>query len=84
MRSAKAEPLKIMISGAPASGKGTQCQLITQKVCLYVSPTFSVSCYTSFTSSWNKYVEFEKEDFHVFMSGFAPAFRAFSSFINEL
>ncbi|KAF8107292.1 hypothetical protein N665_0124s0083 [Sinapis alba] len=28
----KAEPpLKIMISGAPASGKGTQCQLITQK-----------------------------------------------------
>lgn len=24
-------PLKIMISGAPASGKGTQCQLITQK-----------------------------------------------------
>lgn len=30
--SAKAEPLRIMISGAPASGKGTQCQLITQKV----------------------------------------------------
>lgn len=28
---AKAEPLKIMISGAPASGKGTQCELITQK-----------------------------------------------------
>ncbi|XP_013660787.2 adenylate kinase 2, chloroplastic [Brassica napus] len=28
----KAEPpLKIMISGAPASGKGTQCELITQK-----------------------------------------------------
>ncbi|XP_048332154.1 adenylate kinase, chloroplastic [Ziziphus jujuba] len=27
----KAEPLRIMISGAPASGKGTQCQLITQK-----------------------------------------------------
>lgn len=25
------EPLKIMISGAPASGKGTQCQLITSK-----------------------------------------------------
>ncbi|KAJ0253970.1 Adenylate kinase 2 [Hirschfeldia incana] len=24
-------PLKIMISGAPASGKGTQCQLISQK-----------------------------------------------------
>lgn len=29
--SAKAEPLKVMISGAPASGKGTQCQIITQK-----------------------------------------------------
>ncbi|XP_062165271.1 adenylate kinase, chloroplastic [Alnus glutinosa] len=27
----KPEPLKIMISGAPASGKGTQCELITQK-----------------------------------------------------
>ncbi|KAG5524827.1 hypothetical protein RHGRI_031483 [Rhododendron griersonianum] len=27
----KPEPLKVMISGAPASGKGTQCQLITQK-----------------------------------------------------
>ena len=30
--SAKAEPFKVMISGAPASGKGTQCELITQKV----------------------------------------------------
>ncbi|XVF63380.1 hypothetical protein PTKIN_Ptkin09bG0083000 [Pterospermum kingtungense] len=29
--SAKPEPLKIMISGAPASGKGTQCEIITQK-----------------------------------------------------
>ncbi|OMO78990.1 Adenylate kinase [Corchorus olitorius] len=29
--SAKAEPLKVMISGAPASGKGTQCELITKK-----------------------------------------------------
>ncbi|KAJ4713738.1 Adenylate kinase chloroplastic [Melia azedarach] len=29
--SAKVEPLKIMISGAPASGKGTQCELITKK-----------------------------------------------------
>ncbi|XP_015576444.1 adenylate kinase, chloroplastic isoform X2 [Ricinus communis] len=28
---AKPEPLKIMISGAPASGKGTQCELITKK-----------------------------------------------------
>ncbi|KAA3453526.1 adenylate kinase, chloroplastic-like [Gossypium australe] len=29
--SAKAEPLKVIISGAPASGKGTQCELIAQK-----------------------------------------------------
>ncbi|KAF2297299.1 hypothetical protein GH714_020900 [Hevea brasiliensis] len=29
--SAKPESLKIMISGAPASGKGTQCELITKK-----------------------------------------------------
>ncbi|CAM8979687.1 unnamed protein product [Rhodiola kirilowii] len=28
---AKPEPLKIMISGAPASGKGTQCELIKTK-----------------------------------------------------
>ncbi|KAL0737808.1 hypothetical protein Bca4012_014018 [Brassica carinata] len=28
---AEPPPLKIMISGAPASGKGTQCELITQK-----------------------------------------------------
>ncbi|XP_078433112.1 adenosine monophosphate kinase [Wolffia australiana] len=28
---AKLEPLKIMISGAPASGKGTQCELIKEK-----------------------------------------------------
>ncbi|KAE8735432.1 putative adenylate kinase 5 [Hibiscus syriacus] len=27
----KNEPLKVMISGAPASGKGTQCELIVQK-----------------------------------------------------
>lgn len=26
------EPLKVMISGAPASGKGTQCELIVKKV----------------------------------------------------
>ncbi|XP_062099386.1 adenylate kinase, chloroplastic isoform X1 [Humulus lupulus] len=31
VRSAKPEPLRVMISGAPASGKGTQCHLITQK-----------------------------------------------------
>ncbi|XP_049386142.1 adenylate kinase 5, chloroplastic [Solanum stenotomum] len=29
--SARSEPLKVMISGAPASGKGTQCELIVQK-----------------------------------------------------
>ncbi|KAF5731549.1 adenylate kinase chloroplastic-like [Tripterygium wilfordii] len=29
--SAKADPLKVMISGAPASGKGTQCELIKKK-----------------------------------------------------
>lgn len=28
----ESEPLRVMISGAPASGKGTQCELITQKV----------------------------------------------------
>ncbi|KAK4413330.1 Adenylate kinase, chloroplastic [Sesamum alatum] len=27
----KPEPLRVMISGAPASGKGTQCELITKK-----------------------------------------------------
>lgn len=32
MNCAAAEPLKVMISGAPASGKGTQCELIVQKV----------------------------------------------------
>ncbi|KAE8666532.1 Adenylate kinase 2 [Hibiscus syriacus] len=29
--STKAEPLKVIISGAPASGKVTQCELVTQK-----------------------------------------------------
>lgn len=29
--SVNTEPLKVMISGAPASGKGTQCELIVQK-----------------------------------------------------
>ncbi|KAI0492309.1 hypothetical protein KFK09_026580 [Dendrobium nobile] len=28
---ARVEPLKVMISGAPASGKGTQCQMIVEK-----------------------------------------------------
>lgn len=44
MGSGKAEPLRIMISGAPASGKGTQCQLITQKVC-YAFDSFFFSCF---------------------------------------
>lgn len=46
------EPLKIMISGAPASGKGTQCQLITSKVsqfgkqfyCLLFTSYFNCFC----------------------------------------
>lgn len=32
MKCSAAEPLKVMISGAPASGKGTQCELIVKKV----------------------------------------------------
>lgn len=32
VRCSKSEPLKVMISGAPASGKGTQCEIIVQKV----------------------------------------------------
>ncbi|XP_058206937.1 adenylate kinase 5, chloroplastic isoform X5 [Rhododendron vialii] len=28
----KSEPIKVMISGAPASGKGTQCEMIVQKM----------------------------------------------------
>lgn len=31
VRCSKSEPLKVMISGAPASGKGTQCEMIVQK-----------------------------------------------------
>nr|GEV02833.1 adenylate kinase 5, chloroplastic [Tanacetum cinerariifolium] len=31
VRCSQKEPLKVMISGAPASGKGTQCELIVQK-----------------------------------------------------
>ncbi|CAI0395110.1 unnamed protein product [Linum tenue] len=31
IRCSAVEPLKVMISGAPASGKGTQCELIVQK-----------------------------------------------------
>ena len=32
MEAAKADPLNVMIAGAPASGKGTQCELIKAKV----------------------------------------------------
>lgn len=32
MECALGEPLKVMISGAPASGKGTQCEMIVEKV----------------------------------------------------
>ncbi|KAL7602460.1 hypothetical protein Lser_V15G23853 [Lactuca serriola] len=31
VRCSQNEPLKVMISGAPASGKGTQCEMIVQK-----------------------------------------------------
>lgn len=34
--SANPNSLKIMISGAPASGKGTQCELITKKVSFFI------------------------------------------------
>lgn len=46
------EPLKVMISGAPASGKGTQCELIVHKVnkCTSNPYPFLVSLYI-FTNS---------------------------------
>ncbi|KAK2965785.1 hypothetical protein RJ640_009491, partial [Escallonia rubra] len=31
VKCSQSEPLKVMISGAPASGKGTQCEMIVQK-----------------------------------------------------
>lgn len=34
----KSEPMKVMISGAPASGKGTQCEMIVKKVSLFFFP----------------------------------------------
>lgn len=40
----KPEPLKIMISGAPASGKGTQCELITQKVSFFLFSASECVC----------------------------------------
>ena len=33
-QSSSATPLKVMIMGAPAAGKGTQCEKIVEKVCL--------------------------------------------------
>lgn len=33
-------PLRVMISGAPASGKGTQCQMIVEKVSAFFSLRF--------------------------------------------
>ncbi|KAL0360076.1 UNVERIFIED_CONTAM: Adenylate kinase, chloroplastic [Sesamum radiatum] len=33
----KAETLRVMISGAPASGKGTQCELITKKYLVHIA-----------------------------------------------
>lgn len=36
-------PLKVMISGAPASGKGTQCELIVKKVS-QLSCVFLLKC----------------------------------------
>ncbi|PIM97399.1 adenylate kinase [Handroanthus impetiginosus] len=45
----KAEPLRIMISGAPASGKGTQCELITKKVLfLFFCLTFYFICFNNY------------------------------------
>ena len=37
MVAALADPLKVMIAGAPASGKGTQCELIKAKVSTVLS-----------------------------------------------
>lgn len=36
VRCSAGRPLKVMISGAPASGKGTQCELIVKKVILHL------------------------------------------------
>ncbi|RVW94980.1 hypothetical protein CK203_040073 [Vitis vinifera] len=45
--SANPNSLKIMISGAPASGKGTQCELITKKVSFfyYLRASSLSNCY---------------------------------------
>ena len=40
----KSEPLKIMISGAPASGKGTQCELIKKKVNFFFQLAIEFLC----------------------------------------
>ena len=41
------EPLRIKISGAPASGKGTQCELITRKVSNFINKRASEIFYFS-------------------------------------
>jgi nucleoside-triphosphatase THEP1 len=41
---ALADPLKVMISGAPASGKGTQCEFIKAKVSDPLYASVSVCC----------------------------------------
>lgn len=52
MALAKSEPLRVMISGAPAPGEGTRCELITEKVrVLFSIFNFSPLCYLNF-SSW--------------------------------
>lgn len=44
----KDEALRIMISGAPASGKGTQCELIVQQV--QPPPSILFACLVSINS----------------------------------
>ena len=48
--------LKIMISGAPASGKGTQCELITTKV----SPRFFTFTFTSYFTALDSLLKCER------------------------
>ncbi|KAM3342543.1 hypothetical protein P3S68_027509 [Capsicum galapagoense] len=46
MDAIKTQPLRILISGAPAFGKGTQCKLITKKGCFFLE-TGILSCVLS-------------------------------------
>lgn len=43
--SSNGEPLKVMISGAPASGKGTQCEMIAQKVTFRIFEEFILAVF---------------------------------------